>query len=88
MSSIKVQRIAVKKDEGELTVAKRLLSRIVKEHKNILDVVVYDAMACNSSWNNHCAANKVTPVIHVKDNNITSIKEVKTRINKSNVKEV
>ena len=77
-----------KKDEGELTVAKRLLSRVAKEHKNTLDVVVYDALACNSSWINHCTANQVIPVIHVKDNNITSIKEVKTRINKSNVKEV
>lgn len=77
-----------KKDEGELTVAKRLLSRVAKEHKHTIDVVVYDALACNSSWINHCLANNVTPVVHVKDNNITSIKEVKTRINKSNVKEV
>ena len=54
-----------KKDEGELTVAKRLLSRVAKEHKNTLDVVVYDALACNSSWINHCTANQVIPVIHV-----------------------
>ncbi len=33
-------------------------------------------------------ANKVTPVIHVKDNNITSIKDIKTKVNKSNVKEI
>lgn len=33
-----------KKDEGELTVAKRLLSRVVKEHKHAIDVVVYDAL--------------------------------------------
>jgi len=37
-----------KKDEGELTVAKRLLSKVVKEHKHTIDVVVYDALACNS----------------------------------------
>lgn len=77
-----------RKDDGELTVAKRLLSRVVKEHKNILDVVVHDALACNSSWINHCMDNKVIPVVHVKDNNITSIKEVKTKINKSDVKEL
>lgn len=77
-----------RKDDGELTVAKRLLSRVVKEHKNILDVVVYDALACNSSWINHCMDNKVIPVVHVKDNNITSIKEVQTKINKSDVKEL
>ena len=76
------------KDEGELTVAKRLLSRVCKEHKNTLDVVVYDALACNSSWINYCMNHKVIPVVHVKDNNITSIKEVKTKINKSDVKEL
>lgn len=77
-----------KKDEGELTVAKRLLSRVVKEHKNTVNAVVYDALACNSSWIYHCMANKVTPVIHVKDNNIRSIKEVKSKINKSDLKEL
>ncbi len=77
-----------KKVEGELTVAKRLLRRVAKEHKHTIDVVVYDALACNSNWINHCMANKVTPVIHVKDNNIRSIKEVKTKINKSDLKEL
>ena len=77
-----------KKDEGELTVAKRLLSRVTKEHKCTIDVVVYNALACNSSWINHCISNKVIPVIHVKDSNIISIKEAKTKINKSNIKEI
>lgn len=77
-----------KKDEGELTVAKRLLSKVCKEHKNTLNVVVYDALACNSSWINHYIDHKVIPIVHVKDNNITSIKEVKTKINKGNVREV
>ncbi|PHV70747.1 spermidine/putrescine ABC transporter substrate-binding protein [Sporanaerobium hydrogeniformans] len=77
-----------KKDEGELTVAKRLLSRVMKEHKHAIEVVVYDALACNSSWINHCLDHKVIPIVHVKDNNITSIKEVKTKINKGNVREV
>ena len=76
-----------KKDEGELTVAKRLLSKVAKEHKHTIDVVVYDALACNSVWINHCIKSKVIPVIHVKDNNVTSIKEVKTKINKGISKE-
>ncbi|MDQ2087684.1 hypothetical protein RBH29_14740 [Herbivorax sp. ANBcel31] len=38
------------KDEGELTTAKRLIKRVVAEHKNLIDVVVYDAIACNSEW--------------------------------------
>ena len=41
---------AVSKDEGELNVAKRLLSSTMKSHKGLLDVVVYDALACNSIW--------------------------------------
>ena len=76
-----------KKDEGELTVAKRLLTRVCKEHRKTLDVVVYDALACNSCWINHCIDNNVIPIVNVKDNNITSIKEVKTKINKSDVKQ-
>lgn len=77
-----------KKDKGELTIVRRLLSSVAKEHKNMLDVVVYDALACNRSWINHCTGNKVIPAIHVKDNNITSIKEATTEINKSNVKAI
>ena len=41
---------AVSKDEGELNVAKRLLSCTMKSHKGLIDVVVYDALACNSVW--------------------------------------
>ena len=42
------------KDEGELNVAKRLISSVVESHKKLIDVVVYDALACNSIWINHC----------------------------------
>ena len=35
---------SVSKDEGEQNVAKRLISTVVKSHKNFVDVVVYD---CN-----------------------------------------
>jgi len=37
---------AVAKDEGELNVAKRLISSVVKSHRKLIDVVVYDALAC------------------------------------------
>ena len=36
---------AVSKDEGELNVAKKLLSSVVQWHKRLMDVVVYDALA-------------------------------------------
>jgi len=42
------------KDEGELNVAKRLITSVMKSHNKLIDVVVYDALACNSMWINHC----------------------------------
>lgn len=59
-----------KKDEGELTVTKCLLTKITTEHKHTIDVVVYDVLACNSVWIKHCIESKVIPVIQVKDNNV------------------
>ena len=76
-----------KKDEGELTVAKRLLEKMCQTYNRLVDIVVYDALACNSVWINHCINNKITPVVHVKENNISSIKEIKSKINKSKCKE-
>ena len=54
------------KDEGEQNVAKRLLSDITKTYKNLFDVVVYDALACNSKWINHCIKNKVDAIVRAK----------------------
>jgi hypothetical protein len=71
------------KDEGELTAAKRLIKRVSKEHKNFIDVVVYDALACNSEWINICNQSNIDVVVRVKNNNIKSIKEIKRQINKS-----
>lgn len=70
------------KSEGELSTAKRLLEKVRQTYKGMVDVVVYDALACNSVWINHCITNEFTPVIHVKENNISSIKVVKRRIGK------
>ena len=70
------------KDEGELTVAKRLLTRVAKTHKNLVDVIVYDALACNGSWINYCLDNAVIPIVRVKNSNIIGIKEVKKKIGK------
>jgi hypothetical protein len=62
------------KDEGELTTAKRLLKRVIQNHKNLVDVVVYDAIACNSEWINTCIEDGVDTVVRVKKNNNHSIK--------------
>jgi len=70
------------KNEGELTAAKRLIKRVTKEHNNFVDVIVYDALACNSEWINVCIDAKIDTIVRVKKNNINSIKEVKYRVNK------
>ena len=76
------------KDEGELSVAKRLLSEVVSRQRNVIDIVVYDALACNSVWINHCISNQVDTVVRVKKNNNNSVKEVKKKTNKMEPVEV
>lgn len=71
------------KDEGELTAAKRLIKSVSENHKSLIDVVVYDAIGCNSEWINACIKSNIDTVVRVKNNNILSIKEVKRLVNKS-----
>lgn len=71
------------KNEGELTAAKRLINRVSKEHKNFVDVIVYDVLACNSEWINACIKSGIDTVVRVKKNNVKSIRETKYRVNKS-----
>jgi len=78
----------VSKDEGEQNVAKRLLTDVVSVHKNLIHIVVYDALACNSIWINHCVKHDVDVIVRAKNNNNNSIREVKKRVNKSEAVEV
>ena len=71
------------KDEGELNVGKRLISSVVKSHKKLIDVVVYDALACNSIWINHCKNLGVDAIVRTKNNNNKSLRLVKKKVNKS-----
>ena len=65
------------KDEGEQNVSKRLISDVIMTYGNIFDVVVYDALACNSVWINHCLGLETDVIVRAKENNINSLKEVK-----------
>lgn len=76
------------KDEGELNVAKRLLSRVISTHKDLVDIVTYDALACNSVFINHCIKLNIDVVIRVKQNYNNSIKQVKRIVNKKETVEV
>lgn len=70
------------KDEGEMTDAKRLITDIRSSYPKLIDVVVYDALACNSKWINHCLDMKMDFIVRAKKNNINSIKMIKKKINK------
>jgi hypothetical protein len=70
------------KNEGELNVAKRLMSSVVKSHKSFIDVVVYDALACNSIWINHCKDLGIDAIVRAKNNNNKSLRKVKKKVNK------
>ncbi len=74
---------SVKKDEGELTVAKRLLKRVVENHNGLIDVLVYDAIACNSEWINACIKADLSVVVRMKNNNIDSVRKIRKKVNKS-----
>ncbi len=65
------------KDEGELTTAKRLIKRVLNNHQKLIDVVVYDAIACNSEWINICIESGLDTVVRVKNNNNYSIREIR-----------
>ena len=76
------------KDEGEINAAKRLLLRVSKEYRNVVDIVTYDALACNPKFLNCCIEAKVDAVIRVKKNNNNSIRQIKRTVNKKEKAEV
>jgi len=76
------------KDEGELNVAKRLITSVMKSHNKLIDVVVYDALACNSMWINHCKNLGIDVVVRAKNNNNNSLRLAKRNTNKSEAVEV
>ena len=71
------------KDEGELNVAKRLISSVFARPKSFIDVVVYDALACNSIWFNHCINHGIDTIVRAKNNYNRCLKQVKSDTNKS-----
>ena len=70
------------KDEGEFTAALRLLNRVVAEHPSLIDIVVYDALACNSVFIKECMKLGVDAIVRVKKTNNLSLKEAKYATNK------
>ena len=67
---------------GELVSSQKLLNRVVSAHSGLIDVVAYDALACNSPFINHCINLNIDAVIRIKKSHIKSIKKVKKQTNK------
>ena len=79
---------AESKDEGELNVGKRLITSVMKSQNRLIDVVVYDALACNSIWINHCKSLGIDTIIRAKNNNNKSLRFAKKLANRTEVIEV
>jgi hypothetical protein len=77
-----------RKDEDELDFSIRLLTKVIIQRNKFIDIVTYDALACNLKIINHCKKTGVDVVIRVKKNNNNSFKEVKNRINMKEVTEL
>jgi predicted transposase YbfD/YdcC len=76
------------KDEGELIASKQLISDISRKFNSFVDVVVYDALACNSIWINLCLDLGADAVVRVKKNKNNSIRQVKREVNKKDPTEI
>ena len=71
---LKPKKDSSKKDEGELTGAKRLMEKLYKRHHHFADVVVYDALACNVPWINTVTSYNMDAVVRVKDRRLNIVK--------------
>ena len=60
-----------------MTAAKRLITDISISYQKFIDVVVYDALACNLQWINHCLDLEMSFIVRAKKNNNNSIKTIK-----------
>ena len=78
---IKHRKEANDTGEGEMIAARRLLCKGVSANKGLIDVVTYDALACNSVFLNECIDLNVDAVIRVKDNYNLAIRKVKKMTN-------
>jgi len=67
---------------GELASSQKLINRVVSTHSGLVDVVAYDALACNSPFINECRKLNIEAVVRIKKSHIKSIKKVKKKTNK------
>ena len=68
--------------QSEIITSRNLLNRVVSEHKGLIDVLAYDALALNAPFINECINLNIDAVIRVKKSHILSVKKVKRITNK------
>jgi len=79
---------AFKKDEGEITAAKRLVTSVFERKNSFIDVLVYDSLMCNSIFISHCLRYDVNVIIRAKQNNNNFVRQAKRITNKTEPIEV
>jgi len=53
---------------------------VVSAHDGLIDVVAYDALACNAPFINECINQDIDAVIRVKKSHILSIKKLRKKL--------
>lgn len=72
---LKPKKDSSKKDEGEQTGAKRLMSKLYERFHHFADVIVYDAGGCNAPWINTVKSYNMDAVVRVKDERLNIVKD-------------
>ncbi|MBU5314521.1 transposase [Tissierella carlieri] len=63
------------KDEGEITGGKRLIKKLYKEFHHFADIIVADALYCNSIWIKEVISIGMDAVVRVKDERLNIVKD-------------
>jgi len=64
-----------KKDEGEITGAKRLIKKLHKNFNHFADIIVADALYCKAPWIKQVKSIGVDAVVRVKDKRLNIVKD-------------
>lgn len=69
------KRDASDKDEGEITVGKRLIRKLHKKFHHFADIIVADALYCKSTWIKEVLSIGMDAVVRVKDERLNIVKD-------------
>jgi len=70
---------------GELISSQKLLNRVVSAHSGLVDVVAYDALACNSPFINECRKLNIEAVVRIKKIILNQLKKLRRKQTKRSI---